>query len=306
MHVVNSLMFALVQRDTGTAEHSRQVAELCVTVARTMLPPSECFTLEVAGLLHDIGKVTLPDEILLKPGPLTDNEWKVMHEHDLRGSEIVTAMIPSPLLVEIVRDHHIWYRDEKALPGVPQGEDIPLGGRLLAIADAFSAIVSDRPYRSGASYADAFKELRRCKGTQFDPDLVDKFIEVVGERSVAPASPKSAKRTVSNAVKREIDLEVEKLSIALKASDMDMLLVVSGRLAAIAAKQGLALLAELAAEVELAAAADEELIKVSQLAARLVAVCTTGGQRYLTPVKEETNSGGDVQDPASAELDNNH
>jgi diguanylate cyclase (GGDEF)-like protein/PAS domain S-box-containing protein len=182
-HVVNALMMALEHRDVPTAEHSRKVGELCAAAAQGLMSTSECFVLEIAGQLHDIGKLGVPDSILLKPGPLTEDEWIIMRDHERRSVDVIASTFLSPALVEIVQHGSAWYDGSSSDdPGQPRGEDIPLGARILNIADAFHAIVSHRPYRPARSYDEAYKELRRCAGTQFDPELVEHFIEVVRAR----------------------------------------------------------------------------------------------------------------------------
>ncbi len=148
--------------------------------------------------LHDVGKLGIPDAILKKPGKLNDDEWKVMKAHDTMGVEIIKAAFSSKPLREIVRTHHARFGGNPREPGLPSGQDIPLGSRLLAIADSYDAMVSDRVYRKGRTRDEAFEELRRCAGKQFDPALVDRFIIAVltrdGNRGgeIAPMSKKSA------------------------------------------------------------------------------------------------------------------
>jgi len=145
-HAVTGLMSALAHRDRATAEHSRRVAALCTLSARGLLSTHECYVLEVAALLHDIGKLGVPDLILLKPGPLDETEWSVMRNHEQMGVENRGGGVriggfganrpqPSPVV-----------RGQESRSG-PNGGDIPLSARLLSIADAYDAMVSDRPYR---------------------------------------------------------------------------------------------------------------------------------------------------------------
>lgn len=294
LHVVNAMMFALARRDIATAEHCRQAADLCVAMARDLMSPSDCFVLEVAAQLHDIGKLTVPDEILLKQGPLTEPEWKIMHNHDRQGVEIVAAIMSCPSLTDIIRSHHAWYSGHPTDPELPEGEEIPLGARILAIADAFSAMTSHRPYRRARSAEDAFEELRRCAGVQFDPGLVKRFIEAVESRD---ESRNADARGVSDAGKLEIGLEVERLSAALKASDLSMLSVTAGRLAAMAAKQGLHMLAGMAADVEKSAAEGDDLVKIMQLTTRLMNLCASSGDVY---VRKAADPRADIQHAAAA------
>ena len=133
----------------------------------------QCYILEVAGLLHDIGKLGMPDSILLKPGPLTDEERRIMSTHDRIGVEILRDAFSSKELSDIVANSHAWYTGNPHEPNLPTGEDIPLGARILTIADAYDAMTSDRVYRKARPPEEAFDELRRCAGEQFDPDLVE-------------------------------------------------------------------------------------------------------------------------------------
>lgn len=175
-HAVTSLHAALVYRDADTALHSQRVAELAVSVARGLMTASQLYVLEIAALLHDIGKIGVPDSILLKPDKLTVEEWKIMEAHATIGVEIVESSFNSLPLADIVRYHHYRYDGTGTPPGEPVGQEIPLGARVICIVDAYDAMVSNRVYRRGRPPQAAFDELRRCAGTQFDPELVERFI----------------------------------------------------------------------------------------------------------------------------------
>jgi len=163
-HAVTSLISALAHRDPTTAEHSRRVANLCVQTAKGLLTERDCYVLEIAALLHDLGKLGIPDSILKKPGPLTEGEWRVMKAHDGMGVEIITVAFASDKLSEIIRSHHAWYDGNGRSTDLPSGHDIVLGARILSIADSYNAIISDRVYRKGRGREEAFVELRRCGG----------------------------------------------------------------------------------------------------------------------------------------------
>jgi HD-GYP domain-containing protein (c-di-GMP phosphodiesterase class II) len=135
-HAVTALISALGYRDAVTAEHSRRVADLAVAAASALMPSRDCYVLEIAALLHDIGKIGVPDSILLKPGPLTKGEWKVMDIHDDIGVDIVASAFSSPQLSEIVRTCRAYFGGGARNDLLPVGKDIPLSARILSIADA--------------------------------------------------------------------------------------------------------------------------------------------------------------------------
>ncbi len=175
-HAVASLHTALAYRDPDTASHCQRVAEMSVALGRGLMSVTELYVLEIGALLHDIGKIGVPDSVLLKPGKLTPEEWKVMEAHARVGVEIVDSSFDSPELTEIVRWHHCRFDGLRQTPDMPSGQDIPLGARIVCIVDAFDAMVSDRVYRPGRPPEEAFEELRRCAGSQFDAELVERFI----------------------------------------------------------------------------------------------------------------------------------
>lgn len=176
-HAVASLHAALAYRDADTALHSQRVAEMAVSLGRGLMTVSQLYILEIAAILHDIGKVGVPDSILLKPAKLTPEEWKIMEAHARMGVEIVESSFNSQPLSDIVRYHHYRYDGTGTPDGGPVGKDIPIGARIVCIVDAYDAMISNRVYRKGRPAEQAFEELRRCAGTQFDPELVDRFID---------------------------------------------------------------------------------------------------------------------------------
>jgi len=270
-HVVNALMLALEHRDIATAEHSRQVANLCVAAGQGLMPINECFVLEIAGLLHDIGKLGVPDSILLKPGPLSAEEWKIMRDHERRSVDVIQSTFLSPPLVEIVKHHSQRYEGSSSQDlSRPVGKDIPLGARILNIADAFHAMVSHRPYRKARSYEEAFKELRRCAGTQFDPDLVEHFVEVVRARD---ESRREGKESASDSIKLEIGQHVEKIFVAVNNSSYSTIFASAEHLAAKANQCGLVQIAETASEIEKAAMENRDQIEIVQLTSKLLQLC---------------------------------
>ncbi len=131
-------------------------------------------------LLHDVGKIFTPKEILYKPGPLTDEEWKIMRRHPEDGAEILEKIDGLKEMAQIVRAHQESY-DGSGYPAGLKGEEIPIGARIAAVVDAFDAMVTDRPYRKGMTVEKAIEELKRNRGTQFDPNVVDAILGLYEE-----------------------------------------------------------------------------------------------------------------------------
>jgi hypothetical protein len=232
---------------------------------------NECAVLEIAGLLHDIGKLGVPDAILLKPGPLTKDEWQIMQDHERRSVDVIASTFSSPELVEMVKYHSYWYDgSSNADESQPKGEALPLGARILNIADAFDAMVSHRPYRKARSYGDAFRELRRCAGTQFDPVLVDHFIDVV---QASDESRRERDALVSNSIRLEIGREVETLLAAVNMASWTDLPLAAEKLADRASKYGLERIASVAKDIEVAASENRGQMEIMQLASKLLGVC---------------------------------
>lgn len=128
-------------------------------------------------LLHDVGKIFTPKEILLKPGPLTDQEWVIMKRHPADGAAVVGQIEGLEEMAKIIRHHQEKY-DGTGYPDGLRGEQIPLGSRIAAVVDAFDAMITDRPYRQGMSIDEALAELQRCAGSQFDPQIVEVLLEL--------------------------------------------------------------------------------------------------------------------------------
>jgi len=181
---VAALSQALDARDHYTQGHSENVTRIALQVAKAMgMPRDMQATLQVAGLLHDIGKIGVPDQVLRKPGKLTSDEWALIRSHPSMGGAILAK---APLLAEvipIVLGHHERY-DGKGYPKGTSGQEIPLPARILAVADTYDAMTSDRPYRPAMTKEQALFELRANAGIQFDPEVVAAF------ESIAPGVDK--------------------------------------------------------------------------------------------------------------------
>jgi diguanylate cyclase (GGDEF)-like protein len=169
------LLRVLAERDPGLATHLDEVTELCAAVcARLGLPDEEVTPILQAASLHDVGKSAIPQEILDKPEPLSDEEWAFMRRHTLMGERILGAAPALADAAKLVRASHEAY-DGSGYPDGLRGEAIPLGARIIAICDAYDAMTSTRPYRAAMSSEVALAELSRCAGTQFDPAVVEAF-----------------------------------------------------------------------------------------------------------------------------------
>lgn len=173
-----ALAKAIDARDTYTGVHSDRSAALAAAMAQELgLSAEEAYAVRLGARLHDIGKIGVPDNILRKPGALTEQEWALMKRHPEIGAEILALVRPLYRVIPIVRHHQEWY-DGSGYPDGLAGEEIPLGARILAVVDAFSAMTDDRSYRKGISMQEAFAELERCAGTQFDPKIVEAFLKL--------------------------------------------------------------------------------------------------------------------------------
>jgi diguanylate cyclase (GGDEF)-like protein len=177
--LLDGLVRSIDRRDHYTRAHSENEAQYAVLMGEALgLSDESLRALRIAGLLHDVGKVGIPDRILRKPGRLTEDERETMQRHVLITERIVAGVPHLEDVLSAASSHHERF-DGTGYPRGLRGEDIPILGRLLAVADAFSAMTEDRPYRKALPLSAAIRELRDCAGTQFDPDLVEIFISNV-------------------------------------------------------------------------------------------------------------------------------
>lgn len=172
----NSLQHLWVRFQGTEGDHPTRVMNIAVAIAGQMgLPQEELDRISLASRAHDIGKIEVPESILRKPGSLTEDEFSHIRRHPVKSERILASMIRDQNALAMVRHHHERY-DGTGYPDSLQGYDIPLGARVLAVADAYDAMVSQRPYRSTLSDAQARGELQRERGSQFDPVVVDAFM----------------------------------------------------------------------------------------------------------------------------------
>ena len=196
-----ALVAALDAREHETSDHSQRVVRYTLAIADCLgVLDAERPDIARGALLHDIGKIGVPDAILLKPGPLLAEEWAEMRRHPQIGYTILQSIPFLQVPAKIVLSHQERW-DGSGYPRHLAGEAIPLGARIFAIADAFDAITSDRPYRKGAGVEEAREEIRSCSGTQFDPRCAEAFLAVDRElvealRRPDPGTPSGRSRAV--------------------------------------------------------------------------------------------------------------
>jgi HD-GYP domain-containing protein (c-di-GMP phosphodiesterase class II) len=202
--MADGLVRALALRDVETEGHSRRVAAWTLALARRLgTPKGDWLHVELGGLLHDVGKIGVPDSILRKPGKLTEAEWDEMRRHPELGCIIIGGIPALTMVADIIRSHHERW-DGKGYPDRLAREDIPEHARTFALVDTYDALTSDRPYRSGRSHEEAVDVIRAASGSQFEPRVVDAFLDVPAEewlsvarmfsdhcRVAAPSSPGS-------------------------------------------------------------------------------------------------------------------
>jgi putative nucleotidyltransferase with HDIG domain len=173
-------------KDFYTDKHMKDIAEYSVEIAKKMnLSGKDIENIRKAALLHDLGKVSVPDSILMKEGKLTVKEMEIIKKHPLTGAKMIEQIEPLKHAREIIKHHQECY-DGSGYPEGLKGEEIPLGARIVGVADAFGAMITDRPYRQALSIERAVLELKEYSGKQFDPAIVEIFISVLREKGILP------------------------------------------------------------------------------------------------------------------------
>lgn len=186
--IVEALAALIEARDGYTGKHTDEVGELVMDVALALdLDIWEARMLAIAGRLHDIGKVAVPDDVLHKPARLSEEEWQVMRTHPVIGADIVSRIPALRGLATIIRAHHERW-DGGGYPDKLAGEDIPLGARVIAVVDSYNAMTTTRPYRQARDKDWALAELRRYAGSQFDPIIVAMLEHMLTEDETSKAA----------------------------------------------------------------------------------------------------------------------
>lgn len=201
MQTVETLRYVVETRDKETKGHSERVSMLSEDLARQMgMTPDMVENIRIAGLFHDIGKVGVSDAILLKNGPLTDEEFENIKKHPAEGEKILCSYTPFKDLLPIIRGHHERF-DGRGYPDKLIGEDICIGARVIAVADSFDAMVSNRTYRKGLGMERAVAEIERGRNTQFDSTVVDAFFALIDSMGEDKFKQKFCMHTIEGGVK---------------------------------------------------------------------------------------------------------
>lgn len=176
---IKTLMGVLYEKSSREEQHSRRVSQYCFAIGGKLdLSSEQRIQLGRTGLLHDIGKISISNNILDKPGQLLPTEWEEIQEHPVNGHRFLSAVVGMAEVAETVLCHHERY-DGNGYPHGLRGQQIPLSARIVAVADAYDAMVSTRPYRTRLTHEAAMGELKRGMKTQFDPDIVRAFCELM-------------------------------------------------------------------------------------------------------------------------------
>lgn len=189
---IKSIAFALDAKDPYTHGHSMRVTLYSLALAKAInLPDDLLEEIETAGLLHDIGKIAIPDKILLKPGKLTDEEYQIIKSHPELGEKLVYSIEKLKIISNWLKSHHEKY-DGTGYPEGLKGEEIPISSRIIAIADTYDAMTSSRAYRTALSHETAISEIEKCAGTQFDPKLAELFVSLSDEIEAIKQDPEGS------------------------------------------------------------------------------------------------------------------
>jgi putative nucleotidyltransferase with HDIG domain len=193
---VKGLAAAIDGKDPYTRGHSERVSRISVAIAQRLgLPDDECEKIRISALLHDVGKISIDDNILKKPAALTDEEYVIMKTHPQKGYKIMSQIQALKEVLPGMYMHHEIVNGE----GYPQGlkgDEIPLMAKIVAVADTFDAMTTDRPYQLAMKFEEAIKRIESFVGTRYDPGVVSAFAQACAEGQIRPGSVKLKRRTV--------------------------------------------------------------------------------------------------------------
>lgn len=209
IHSIYALAAAVDAKDHYTHGHSTTVMKYATKIAERMgLPPEEIENVKYGGLLHDIGKIAISENIINKPGKLSNEEYSIIKAHPQHGANIVSKIESMKKLVPLVLHHHEWINGSGYPLGL-RGNEIPLGARIISVADAYSTMTSKRPYRDERTNDFAVKEMKRCKGTQFDTEAVDALVAIIEEEASAIMAAQEKEQQQEKKDKKRIRVKIE-------------------------------------------------------------------------------------------------
>ncbi|MEL7497638.1 MAG: diguanylate cyclase [Planctomycetota bacterium] len=289
VHAVTALISALAYRDQATANHSRRVADLCVAVAEGMLPMRSCYLLETAGLLHDVGKLGIPESILQKPSELSQDEWKVIRQHERFGRELIHTTFGNRELDNIIGDYFLPHSKR-----ILEKREVTVEARILKIVDAFDSMTNEQPYRETLSHRDAFLELRKYAGVQFDVDLVERVINVI---KLQRKSEQVEDIYLSKSVALNIGLQLEQLASAIDERDQEQIATIADRIRDSSSQNGSTPISTKAEEISDEIAEEADLYEIIRATNELMDLCRLS-QRVLLEREEM-----DGEDPKQLHID---
>jgi len=259
---VTGLMSALSYRDAKTAEHGRRVADLCARVADRVLDPVQTYLLEVAALIHEIGKIGVPDSILLKSGKLSEQEQQIIDRHDRNGLKIITGAFDCKELTAVLKAYYQYQTsgiaaDAELSKDTDLDEQTRWSAKLLTIADKYDSMVSSEDGSGGPSHSEAIALLRDGVGTEFDATIVEQFATSIESRAPMFAAGAFA---IGKQAAIQIGLDVERLALAIEKQDLDELKRYVDSLATTADEIGIDSIARAARQIALNAGDDETLL----------------------------------------------
>ena len=177
--IILSLERTLLEKSNETKEHADRLKEIALKLGKSIdLPENKLDELSLLSTLHDLGKIAIPENILLKKGKLTKKEWEIIRRHPEVGYNIAQSSPQLASIAEAILSHHEWW-DGTGYPHGIKGDNIPITSRILAIGDAYDVMSNGRPYKKALSKKEVIEELKRCSGTQFDTELIEKFVKTL-------------------------------------------------------------------------------------------------------------------------------
>ncbi len=302
--VVTAMLSALAFRDRETAVHSTRVARLCLQVGGRLMNKDELYELEIAALLHDVGKIGVPDAILKKTGALSAEEWQVMRWSDEIGIEIIRAAFASEKITAFIRCHYLRSDGPPSNSLIDLEHVIPLGARVLTVCDAFDAMINQRPYRNAMSRDDALTELYRGSDEQFDPLIVRTLERVLADESNAKSSQGDPVPSEPPApAPLEMGAFVEHLSSAIAAGDVFQLREIARQVEAAATQHNIDWVVKAAHRLEMSIENNEaSLSQLVGLANEIIDLCRSSRTQIVeNPIVIRADQRSSNEYPRSAD-----